>query len=104
MKTTISGGQWTKSIQTSFTVEELQSVEKIRGLCGLAEVLPQNCPLASSVVDGVMQLMKAFPDTDYNSEEGRWQLHTLVRWLLRPEDTAAQIKKFCELPIPDTQP
>lgn len=99
MKTTISDIP-PRLIHTAYTVEDLQCIEAIRESCFPAEFLLQNHPLASRVVDGMMQLMQAFPDADYNSEEGRWQIYNLVWWLLCPERTKSLINKLHKTPTP----
>ena len=87
-------------ISTLYTAEDMAEIERIRRACFPPESLLQDHPLASRIVDGMKQLMKAFPDADYNSEAGRWQLYNLVWWMLRPERAAKDLERLIENKLP----
>jgi hypothetical protein len=108
MRTTIGGDIVSpRIIQTSYSAEDLEAILAIHESAHMSQALkdtPLSASLTNRIGDGVMQLMRKFSDADYNSEAGRWQLLTMLRWLLRPEQLAKDLQVCRENTPPTTHP
>jgi len=90
-----------RSTQVSYSIEELETLKKIRKDAHFPEeFLLQDSPLANPVAVAVCETVKAFP-SDCNTPEGFEELFTAIRFLMRPKSTDTLIRRFYEAKLAD---